>query len=589
MADIFISYSSKDKEQATVLTELLASAGLSVWIDQSGIEAATSWSEEIVDAIDSCSAFIVMLSRSSIESHNVVKEVSLASEKRKKILPLDVEPVELPKNMQYALAGIQRTSMTNIDSIIRAIGKLGLEATKAPEIKLVKEESGRKSLMILPFEDLSPTQDNQWFTDGMASELVSVLSNVKSLKLIDWNTSKMLRNKAVKTVELAREFSVRYFIEGQVRKFGDNIKISITLLDIETGDHLWQDSLKGTMDDVFDIQETVAEKVLKGLDIIVTKQEEATVTKKPTENAEAYELYLKGIQYSARHTKTGLEQALALYEEAVRLDPKFYSAFANMANTCSSIYRQYDRNPKWLDRVESAVNMVRELQGETALYAWGLSTLSLRRGDAESALRYAQRAVELDTNFAAGYEVRASALKALGRVQEAAEAWEQQARLEENKTNVHFSLLIALNELTVSYPGTTEYQVRLKAAAERAVPVYQRHLRLNPDDENARVAFANVLRYAGRKNEALVQAEKLSEVESLDANALYNLACLYLELNSPAQGMEALRRSVKKGYREVELFRYDSDLNPLRGTPEFEALMKELEEKVEEEKLKVKS
>src|SRR6516225_1666395 len=81
VADIFISYSSQDREKAAQLTELLSSAGLSVWIDQQGIDVATSWSEEIVDAIDSCKAFVVMLSPHSIESHNVVKEVSLASEK----------------------------------------------------------------------------------------------------------------------------------------------------------------------------------------------------------------------------------------------------------------------------------------------------------------------------------------------------------------------------------------------------------------------------------------------------------------------------------------------------------------------------
>ena len=96
MADIFISYSSKDKEKADQLSELLASAGLSVWIDQTGIGAATSWSEEIVNALDACKAFVVMLSPSSIESKNVVREVALAFEKNKKILPLDLEPVELP-------------------------------------------------------------------------------------------------------------------------------------------------------------------------------------------------------------------------------------------------------------------------------------------------------------------------------------------------------------------------------------------------------------------------------------------------------------------------------------------------------------
>src|SRR5579872_4358255 len=186
MPDIFISYSRQDAEQAQLLTELLTSAGLSVWIDQSGIEVATSWSGEIVDAIEECKAFIVLLSTASTESTNVIKEVALATEKKKKILPLDLEPVPLPRDLQYALAGIQRAPMTNIDAVIRALAKLGLEATGAPQPpKIVKETDGRKSLMILPFEDLSPTADNAWFADGLATELISALSNVKALRVTD--------------------------------------------------------------------------------------------------------------------------------------------------------------------------------------------------------------------------------------------------------------------------------------------------------------------------------------------------------------------------------------------------------------------
>jgi len=194
MADIFISYSSKDRERAEQLIELLASAGLSVWIDKSGIAFATSWSAEIVDAIEECKALLVLLSPSSIESENVVKEVSLAAEKKKKILPLELEPVTLPRELQYHLAGIQRAPMTNIDSIIRALGKLGLEATQAPTLKLVKETDSRKSLMILPFEDLSPTADNGWFADGLSSELISALSNVKSLRVADPKATKEFKN-----------------------------------------------------------------------------------------------------------------------------------------------------------------------------------------------------------------------------------------------------------------------------------------------------------------------------------------------------------------------------------------------------------
>src|ERR1700733_6051005 len=319
MSDIFISYSSKDREQAEQLTELLASAGLSVRIDKSGIDIATSWSKEIVQAIDGCKAFLVLLSPFSVLSPNVIKEVSLAAEQRKKILPLDLEPIELTEDLRYHLAGIQRAPMSNIEAILRALEKFGVTRVSPPSqderLEPRSTRDDRKSLMILPFEDLSPSQDNSWFTDGIASEMVNTLSNVKALKVIDWNTSSMLKNKKVRTVELAKDFSVRYFIEGQVRKSGEQIKISMNLLDIETGDHLWQDSLRGIMDDIFDIQEKCAAKVLDGLKLHLTKEEQEKVKKKPTENAEAYELYLKGLEYGNRRTKSDYERALALFEE----------------------------------------------------------------------------------------------------------------------------------------------------------------------------------------------------------------------------------------------------------------------------------
>ncbi|MDP4235809.1 MAG: TIR domain-containing protein [Bacteroidota bacterium] len=573
MADIFISYSSKDREKAEQLTELLASAGLSVWIDHSGIDVATSWSGEIVDAIDGCRALVVLLSPSSNESKNVAKEVALAAERNKKILPLDLEPITLSRDLAYHLAGIQRAPMTNIDSIIRTLSKLGLETTKAPTIALVKEPDSRKSLMILPFEDLSPTQDNGWFTDGIASEMVSTLSNIKSLRLIDWNTSRMLKNKSIKTVELAKEFAVRYFIEGQVRKFGDQIKISMTLLDIETGDHLWQDSLKGTMEDIFDIQEQCAAKVVSGLELHLTKEEQVKVSKKPTENAEAYELYLKAIEYGNRYTRSDLEQALLLYEEAVRRDPGFSAAYTSIANTYQELYRQYARSKSDLVRAESAAAKVRELEGETAQYLWVMSIITLRRGDKEGAVRFALRVVETDPAYALGYAALGAVYHSLGRLEEVVQARENYVRLRENDKHAHYNLLISLGELGDS-PDARE---RLRLAAERAIPVYERHVRLNPDDYNARVELASIFPMVGRESEALTEADTLSAVQSMDGYALYNLACLYLHCHRPERVMSMLRRSVEKGFRNLETFRRDPDLDPLRSTPEFEELIRELE------------
>src|SRR5437868_5279554 len=190
MPDIFISYSRKDAEKAEQLAELLSSAGLSCWIDRQGIDLATNWSGQIVDAIEGCKAFIVLLSLASAKSSHILKEVSLASEQDKKILPLDVEPAELAEDLRYHLAGLQRAPVTNIDAIIRALGRLGLEATATPQLQIAKETPGKKSLMIVPFEDLSPTGDNAWFADGIVDEMITTLSALEALRVIDHQTTK---------------------------------------------------------------------------------------------------------------------------------------------------------------------------------------------------------------------------------------------------------------------------------------------------------------------------------------------------------------------------------------------------------------
>ena len=369
-SDIFISYSSKDREKAEQLTELLISAGLSVWIDRSGIDIATSWSKEIVQGIDTCKAFIILLSQYSIESKNVIREVSLAFEKNKDTFLLNLNRCGAKREMlQYHLAGIQRAPMTNIDAIIRALAKFGFETTPAPTIKVVKETSDRKSLMILPFEDLSPTGDNEWFANGIVSELISALSNVKSLHLTDTKTTKDFKRYQGTLPNYAREMGIRYFVQGDVRKFGDQIKISARLLDIETGDHLWQDSMKGTMDDIFDIQETVAKKVVDGLNIILTKEEERKIEKKPTENAEAYELYLKGLEYHSRFTRADFDRSLGLYESAVSLDPilpkHIFPLQALPLNTTARI--PYDER-KWTKRASEHYNQGRKTARRICTY-----------------------------------------------------------------------------------------------------------------------------------------------------------------------------------------------------------------------------
>jgi TolB-like protein/Flp pilus assembly protein TadD len=577
MADIFISYSSKDKEKADQLSELLASAGLSVWIDKSGIDVATSWSGEIVQAINECKAFIVLLSPNSLESHNVIKEVSLASEKRKKILPLDLEPVQLTKDFEYQLAGIQRAPMTNIDSIIRALGKLGLEATQAPTMKLVKETDTRKSLMILPFEDLSPTSDNAWFADGLATELISALSNVKALRVTDQQTTKEFKKYTGHLTTYAKEMSIRYFIQGSVRKFGDQIKITSSLLDIETGEHLWQDSMKGTMDDIFEIQEAVALKVVEGLKVHLASDEKKMLAERGTENAEAYELSMKAHEYFERRTKEGFQLAAQLYSEAISLDPKYASAYSRKANALAALYRSYTRNPRLLEEGLMLLNEARRLKPDLWAAYLPLSFILQLQGkhaEAEAAAEeYIRNAPEdFNSHFAIGffYFNTGQSAKAIAPFQESLK------RKPEH--------LQALWNIALACHGAQEKE-KQKHWASVAIPLFEKRMKLFPDEESNRVSHAVLLHFADRDDEARAAARKLEDLR--DGNAIYNTACLQCSLKDYSAGQLTFHKAIQAGFRNmrnVTSFLDDEDggIGTLKGTPEWVAV-RELVEKLEAE------
>jgi adenylate cyclase len=560
--DIFISYSSEDRAKAEQLTELLSSAGLSVWIDHSGIDVATSWSGEIVDAIDNCKALVVLLSPSSVESKNVVREVALAFEKNKKILPLDLEPVALSRDLQYHLAGIQRAPMTNIDMIIRALGKFGLEATSVPTIKLVKETDSRKSLIILPFEDLSPTQDNQWFAEGMSGELIDVLGHIKSLRILDRNTSLGLRNVRQTTVEIAKLFNTRYFIEGTVRKFGDQIKISVSLLDIETGDHLWQHSHKGVMNDIFELQETVAEKVVEGLKIHLTSEERSKLEERGTENAEAYELVIKSREYFNRQTKEGCLLALELLTEAIRLDPEYSHAYLFKATVLSELYRKYDRDPQLLTDAEALSNKAFMLKPDQYSAYYPLAQIYMHQGKLDKAEETAKQFVLKDPKNSNSHFALAFFYANTGQLAKSIPPYEEAARLEPEKFSTLINLAAACDSI-----GDIE---RRTYWAKTALYYLERYLKLHPNDEHRRVHHAILLNFCGRVEEARAEALQLNNL--VDGVTLYNASCLLSQLGDNEEALHMLARSVRAGFKfthDLRMFIDDESTLSLREMPEY--------------------
>jgi len=578
MADIFISYSSKDREQAEQLTELLASAGLSVWIDQSALEVSTSWSAEIVDAISSCNAFIVLLSPHSIESHNVIKEVSLASEKRKKILPLDLEPVTLPRELEYQLAGIHRTAMTNIDAIIRAIGKLGLEATQAPTMKLVKETDGRKSLMILPFEDLSPTADNQWFADGIVSELINALSNVKAIRTMDAATTKEYKSYKGHLTVYAKEMGIRYFVQGDVRKFGDQIKISSRLLDIETGDHLWQDSLKGTMEDIFDIQEKVAQKVVEGLKVHLDSDEKKKLVERGTENAEAYELYLRAFEYNIRGTKEDCEYAMKSIEMSLEIDPNFALAKLRRAIILIKYSLNYESHQ---EMIEEAERLLQEASKTiTPKEDWrvlaGQALLADVHGDKQQAEALLKENLRLAPNDYERLYNLAEYYMHLGRSLEVIPLMEDFLKL--SPANYYIARIIMnlgwlLNDRELQVKYIREHDL---------LSINMKRMRMIPDDEEALVNYGLMLFYLGRTDDAKRHLDSIADSQIKSIVGCHNGACLAAQLGEPERAMRWLHQLA--GFNENVEFPNritDPELEALHTREDFQLLLEERQRRLD--------
>ena len=395
--------------------------------------------------------------------------------------------------------------------------------------------------MILPFEDLSPTADNAWFADGIVSEMISALSNVKALRVTDASTTKDFKRYQGTLPNYAKEMGIRYFVSGDVRKFGENIKITSRLLDIETGDHLWQDSMKGTMDDIFDIQEKVAEKVVEGLKVHLAAGEKKKLVERGTENAEAYELYMKADEYFSRQTKEGWQLAVQLFSEAIKLDPGYARAYSFKANALTALYRLYDRNPALLDEAETLCNTALRIKPDLFAVYQPLAQLYMHRGELAKAEEAAKEYIRKDPQEYSAHFTLGFFYSGTGQPAKAIAPFEEAVRLRPDYLPTLFNLVV-----TCDAAGEPE---KCKQWATVALPHYERHLKLHPDDEHRRVHHVVLLFWSGRTDEAHAEAMKLTNLKS--GSSLFNTACLLGKLGDPPEALRTLRKAIDAGFKSI--------------------------------------
>jgi TolB-like protein/Flp pilus assembly protein TadD len=588
-ADVFLSYSRDDKAQVLELAGKLRAAGVSLWIDQGGIDGAAMWGESIVRALEGAKVLLLMVTPSAVQSHNVAKEVMLTSERKGHILPVHLEQTTIPPSLKYPLAGIQHIEFyqgnadENLKSILHSLQTLGVSIV-APQAPLrTRSEAGSArapaasvapgvdhanepgALAVLPFDNISPDKETDYFSDGLTEELIARLSLVSEIELISRWASMQHKGRGQDIRAIGNDLGARYIVGGSVRRFQESVRVTVQLVDVATNRQLWGNTYKGKLDDIFDIQEQVAQQIVEALKLKLNFSEKVSLTKRQTVNAQAYDLYLRGQEQLYRLTKRSIEYAIQLFEKAIELDPRYAAAYAGCSSAYGQMYQliareerfrelaqelsfkalMYDNNLSeayramglsyflWGKLEEAAASCTKaiEIDPEDFIAHWTLGRIYFTEGMLEKALGLFKRVAEIKPSFYAGVADVAQTCLGLGRTEEAEAAYRQ------------------LLELMPNY------------------------LLQNPDDSRARLIYANQLGRAGHKDEAIREGSKALELNPGDPMMLYNAACMYANLGESSRAIEALRQAIDAGYINFGWIRNDPDLMSLRVDPAFVALM----------------
>ena len=588
--EVFVSYARTDKERVLELAGKLRGAGVSLWLDTTGIDAATLWGEQIVNALESAKVLLLMLTESAVESKNVAREVMLVSERNGNILPVHLEPIQIPPTLKYQLAGIQHVecfkqgdSTDSLKTIVRALQRLGVKvAALPPETKALAPAvqadarasaepaagAERGALAVLPFDNISPDPETDYFSNGLTEELIARLSMLRDIELVSRSATRQFKDSRHDISAIGRELGVRYVVGGTVRRFQDSVRITTQLEDVGTNRQVWGNTYKGKLDDIFDIQEQVAQQIVEALKLKLTFSEKVSLTKRQTLNAQAYDLYLRGQDYLYRLTKRSIERAIQLFEKAIELDGRYAAAYAGCSSAYAQMYWLFARDAKHRDRAQ-------ELAFKALMYDGNLAEAYMAMGQYyfiadrfEEAIASSQKAIELDPDdFVAHWT--------LGRIHFTRGDFERA-----------YGMYRRVVELIELKPGFLTAYWHLKMTCERLgrqeeaelarTELLERmpnHLLQNPDDARARMIHAIALADLNRKDDALREMAQALELSQSDALMLYNCTCLYSKLGEPERAIETLEQAIAAGYQNFGWIKQDPDLNPLRERPEFIALL----------------
>jgi len=492
-------------------------------------------------------------------------------------VPIAVENPAVPAQFGQILAKLlekDRTlrcqSATELKTDLNRL-KRDLESGNKQAANLSDSKSGTaklspstKSVAVLYFENLSGVREDEYLRDGITEDIITELSKIRGINTYSRPTVLAYRDKQVTPGQVGQQLKAAYVLTGSLRRAGTRLRITTQLVDTNTDFPLWSERYDREMKDVFEVQDEIARKIAEALRVTLSPQELEALAIKPTENLQAYDLYLRGKRYARRQTRQDLEFALQMFENAVSIDPSFALAYAACANACAMFYCNYSRDPIWVERARDAsgkaVALRWDLPEVQVSQAWVLYATDLHA----EAVRMVQKAIERKRDCEGAYYLLCRALFSAGRYREVADAAEIALEASGEDYNVYVPILNALGAL-----GKQEIRNNIQL---RAVAAFENHLKQVPEDARARILVAGYYAEVGRVDDAMRETTMAMTLRANEASILYNAACVFCLLKKKLEALDALHKAFDAGFKDPNWARRDPDMALLLGDPEFERM-----------------
>jgi serine/threonine protein kinase/Tfp pilus assembly protein PilF len=424
-----------------------------------------------------------------------------------------------------------------------------------------------KSVAVLYFENQSGNKEDEYLRDGITEDVITELSKIRGLNIFSRPTVLAFRDKPVTPTQIGKQLGAAYVLTGTLRRAGARLRINTQLVDTQTDFPVWSERFDREMKDVFEVQDEMARKIAEALRVTLSPQELEALATKPTENLQAYDLYLRGKRYARRQTRQDLEFALQMFENAVAIDPSFALAYAACANACAMFYCNYSREQLWVDRAREAsgkaVALRWDLPEVQVSQAWVLYAAELH----DEAVRMVRKALERKRDCEGASYLLCRSLFASGRYQEVVDVADAAIEASGEDYNVFVPILNSMGAL-----GKEEAR---REMTKRRMATLENHLKQVPEDARARVLLAGCYVEWGRVEDTLRELGMALTLRANEASILYNAACVYCKLQRKAEALDALRKAWDAGFQDSVWARRDPDLALLHGDPEFERLYPE--------------